>query len=262
MDSLRAHLSRGGNLFLTGQNIAEHLSARGSTFLSEVLHVSWDSNILDVVLHGVQDDPVGAGLNLIGLAGGDGARNQLSTDVLIPDEQANVSIVYDTTAGTVAGVRIDQAIPGNSGSRVVFFGFGIEGINGLVPALSTRDEVLGNVLNWLNDIATSVESRLESSNIIEQFALLPNYPNPFNSETVIRYKIPSHVTTTQVKLRIFNILGREVGTLVDEESVKPGEYRVRWHGLDDSGVPVATGVYLYKMEANNFQEVRKLLFIK
>ncbi|MFQ6114545.1 MAG: carboxypeptidase regulatory-like domain-containing protein, partial [bacterium] len=176
LDSLRAHLTRGGKLFLSGQNIAEHLAVHDTTFLFEVLHVGWGGNTPDPILHGVPGDPVGNGLNIIAIAGGDGARNQTSQDLLIPDEQAHVSIVYDTTKGTAAGVRIEEAIQGISGSRIVFFGFGFEGINNLAPQVATREQVLFNVLAWLSEMPTSVINEPSSSNIIEQFALLPNYP--------------------------------------------------------------------------------------
>jgi hypothetical protein len=257
-DSLAAHLDRGGKVFLTGQNIAESLD--GSDFLTNRVHVSFVRNIIDFRLHGVQDDPVGNGLITIFTAGAGGADNQTSRDLLQPDAIAKTSVVYDTTTGTVAGVRVEDA---TNGSKLVFFGFGFEAITtGAAPdpSFSSRTDVMSNILDWFSSVTSVAESNLP--NTIKEFELLPNYPNPFNGQTVIRYSIPSQVSSTQVTIKIFNIVGQEVRTLVNEQSASPGEYRVRWDGRDDSGVPMATGVYLYKMTAENFQEVRKLLFIR
>jgi len=109
---------------------------------------------------------------------------------------------------------------------------------------------------------TSVASQFNSLNIIENFALLPNYPNPFNGETIISYQIPSDVSGTAVTLKIFNLLGQEVHTLVDEQSLKPGEYTVRWDGRNASGLLLSSGVYLYRLEADNFHDAKKLVYIK
>ncbi len=80
-----------------------------------------------------------------------------------------------------------------------------------------------------------------------------NYPNPFNPTTEIRYQIPkvSHVT-----LKVFDILGREVATLVNEQK-SPGTYTVRW---DASGV--ASGIYFYRMQAGMFVETKKMLLVR
>jgi len=79
-----------------------------------------------------------------------------------------------------------------------------------------------------------------------QISLLQNYPNPFNSTTAISYQLlavsPHHTT-----LKIYNILGQKIRTLVDEEQ-RASNYRVLWDGRDDGGKPVASGVYLAKLQ--------------
>jgi hypothetical protein len=86
-----------------------------------------------------------------------------------------------------------------------------------------------------------------------QFALQQNYPNPFNPSTIIRYTIPERY---HVSLRLFNLLGKEVVSLVDETQAQ-GEYTVRLtpHSL-------SSGVYIYRLTAGKFTEQRKLLFLK
>jgi len=80
-----------------------------------------------------------------------------------------------------------------------------------------------------------------------------NYPNPFNPTTEIAFDLPNK---TDVKLSIFNILGQKVATLVDKNMLA-GSYTVQW----DAG-EAATGVYFYKLEADNFTETRKMMLLK
>jgi len=86
-----------------------------------------------------------------------------------------------------------------------------------------------------------------------KFTLRQNYPNPFNPVTSIKYQV---ARTSQVDLSIFNILGQKVATLVSDKQ-QAGDYNVEW---DASGF--ASGVYLYRLTADKFIEIKKLVFIK
>ena len=91
-----------------------------------------------------------------------------------------------------------------------------------------------------------------------QFALLPNYPNPFNPGTTIPYQItiPSHVTVT-----IYDVLGRAVRLLKDSEQY-PGHYTVAWDGRDELGNPMSSGTYFCHMEAGGSSHSRKILLMR
>jgi len=90
------------------------------------------------------------------------------------------------------------------------------------------------------------------------YELLQNYPNPFNNSTAIRFKIPQK---GQVKLIIYNIKGQKVYSLLDKQ-LEQGHYQVNWNGIDQKGMPLASGIYLYRISSGDFKAIKKLTFIK
>ncbi len=91
-----------------------------------------------------------------------------------------------------------------------------------------------------------------------EFALYQNYPNPFNSETTVKFAIP---TKSRITLRVNDILGRQVVTLLDKELVA-GQYQIRWDGRDASGNVVSSGVYILSLEAGFERVSRKAILLK
>ncbi len=258
-DSISAYLDRGGRLFLTGQNIAESLT--GDAFLTERLHVSFVRNLNDPILHGVKGDPVGGPNRTIANAGAGGANNQNSRDHVQPDAVAQACVVFDTTSNAVAGVRVEDAA---KGSRVVFFGFGVEAIVART-GFASRESVLRSVIDWLNGVS-AVEEREGTEDIPTRFTLSASYPNPLHAgfsgaTTVMRYQLPAEQFSKHVTLRVYDVLGREVRTLVDAP-YQPGQFTAQWNGLDEQGQPAVSGVYFYKLEAGAQQVVRKLVLVR
>jgi hypothetical protein len=102
----------------------------------------------------------------------------------------------------------------------------------------------------------------EEKELPRRFALVGNYPNPFNPATTIRYDLAA---TGHVLLRVYNLLGQEVRTVVDETQTA-GRKSAVWDGRDASGASVASGIYLYRMEfsgdGKKFQSTRKMIFMK
>ncbi len=119
--------------------------------------------------------------------------------------------------------------------------------------LSVASSEAGPVSSMLNPTSVMDETALPVT-----FALEQNYPNPFNPETTIRYQLP---IASEVKLQIYNLLGQRIVTLVDNQQ-PAGFYSVQWGGKDKQGYPVASGVYLYSIKAENFVQVRKLILVK
>ena len=94
----------------------------------------------------------------------------------------------------------------------------------------------------------------EENLFIEKYALLPNYPNPFNSITTIRYELP---TESYVKISVYSLLGQEVAMLVSQKQPR-GVYRVAW---DAGGFP--SGVYFYRLETDQgFDQAHRLILLK
>jgi len=90
------------------------------------------------------------------------------------------------------------------------------------------------------------------------FSLAQNYPNPFNPKTMIRFSLPKD---SWVKLEVYNILGQKVKTLVDEK-LAAGVKEVEWDGKDSKGLEVASGIYFYKIKADDFSKVKKMVMLK
>tara|TARA_Y100001935_G_scaffold251458_1_gene253415 strand:- start:33912 stop:39212 length:5301 start_codon:yes stop_codon:yes gene_type:complete len=115
------------------------------------------------------------------------------------------------------------------------------------------------IANEVNMTTTAVNTNEISLNAPTEFKLHQNYPNPFNPSTTIGFEVPDN--NTMVRLEIYNILGQRVKTLVnDVHSI--GRYSVRWDGTNDAGMQVSTGIYLYRIQAGDIVQSKKLTFIK
>ena len=101
-------------------------------------------------------------------------------------------------------------------------------------------------------------STMNSKMIPVQYFLYPNYPNPFNPSTRFTYDLPRQ---SQVKLSIYNILGHEIKTLVDKEQ-RNGSYTIHWDGSDKDGNSVSSGIYLYHLNTNSFNQTRRMLLLR
>ncbi len=111
------------------------------------------------------------------------------------------------------------------------------------------------------DILNSIEAPLVKN--ISDFTLWQNYPNPFNPVTTISFQIPG---LADVTLKIFDLLGREVTTLIDNRKIT-GSFTVQWDGRDNGGQLLSSGIYIYKIEARTrgkllFEQSRKMILLK
>ena len=106
--------------------------------------------------------------------------------------------------------------------------------------------------NFANSIITGVR---DLPQIVNKFNLFQNYPNPFNPSTIIKYSIGQ---SSQVSIKVYNILGREVAVLMNEQK-NPGEYELTFNSAKYN---LASGVYFYKLSGGGFTSAKKMLLIK
>ncbi len=106
-------------------------------------------------------------------------------------------------------------------------------------------------------VLTGVEDN--NSNVIPtEFALEQNYPNPFNPATYINYQLP---TNAHVTISIFNTNGQEIKTLVSKE-MNAGNHTAVWDGTNNAGEKVSSGLYLYKIKAGSFTDIKKMMLLR
>ncbi|MCB0275151.1 MAG: right-handed parallel beta-helix repeat-containing protein [Calditrichaeota bacterium] len=120
--------------------------------------------------------------------------------------------------------------------------------------------------NWRAHIDLALETFFPGPalNIVEKpviardFELMPNFPNPFNPTTTIRYNLP---VGERVVIKIYNILGQEVRTLINGRQ-PAGERRTVWDGLNNAGQPVGSGIYILAIRAGHFSARQKMILLK
>ena len=107
-------------------------------------------------------------------------------------------------------------------------------------------------------VIAQLQENININAIPDEYELSQNYPNPFNPVTKIEYGLPEK---GQVKLVIYDILGREVLTLVDGLQ-EAGYKTITWNGMNQTGRLVSAGMYFYAIQANDFRQVRKMILLK
>ncbi len=129
-------------------------------------------------------------------------------------------------------------------------------------SLSVRLHPLGRWQGtaWMDalEIKKNKVTNVEDETIPTEFAVSQNYPNPFNPSTIIKYAIPQQ---SFVKIKVYDIVGREVKTLVNTER-SPGIYSVQWNGDNNFGSKVASGIYIYRVVAGTFIQAKKMILLK
>ena len=242
------HLAAGGNAIITGQSIAE-FSNPGDSLIEGYLGIGQNGNYSGAQLvRGFPGDIIGDGI-IFQLAGG--ADNQTSIDILsiiggsvgTPTKTLYYGVVLADTVN-IAAVRV---LGPGAGWGATYYGFGLEA---LTPA--RLDTLIVRSIRYFDRTVVGV-SEPTVATVPDEFSLAQNYPNPFNPSTTIRYELPERAI---VSLKIYNVLGQEVATLVNEEE-EPGSYQVRFDGKG-----LASGIYLYRLQAGDYFETKKLVLLK
>ena len=129
-----------------------------------------------------------------------------------------------------------------------------------VVTLRSGDRTNAYAAGWVTRISESpVVVQVAAKGFVPtSYALNQNYPNPFNPSTEIAFALPQsgHVTLT-----VYNILGQAVKTLADEE-MSAGPHQVTWDGSANGGSVAASGIYFYRLQANDFVATKKMTLLK
>ena len=110
-----------------------------------------------------------------------------------------------------------------------------------------------NMYNWIRQWSTENVSVVDENDFPNEYCLYQNYPNPFNPQTVIKYNIPKRCI---VEIKIFDILGRELKTLVNEE-LSAGNYETKFDGSN-----LSSGIYFYRIIAGEYVKTNKMILLK
>jgi subtilisin-like proprotein convertase family protein len=158
-----------------------------------------------------------------------------------------------------ATVPITQGIPPFTGSfkpQLTLTNFNNKQMSGpwILKIYDKKTGDQGTLLNWCLSIkyASSISVK-ENNQVIKEYKLYQNYPNPFNPSTIIKFQIKDLKLVT---LKVYDILGKEVATLVNE-NLKAGEYEIAF-----SGNNLPSGIYFYKIITEDFSETKTMLLIK
>jgi M6 family metalloprotease-like protein len=248
LDSLSRFFQNGGNLILSGQNIAEDLQGRGITALTTLFHVQWSQNlVIGRTLYGMPSDGLGSQIKKVMISGADGFANQTSPDIILSD---GVSVPF-LTYGSINGTSIAGAYYQNNQtkSKLVFLGFGLEAISNLTSETS-RGSFIKVFFDWF-DTPTGVFNSPLLAPLSYEFKQA--YPNPFNPSCQLEFQIPQRAF---VEVELYNLLGQKVRNVLSSELVA-GQHR-----LTIDGTGLASGTYICRIHSNTYSASQKIVLLK
>jgi len=183
--------------------------------------------------------------------------NTTAKRLTIIDSTMNVNVIGNFA---VTSTSINPAFP-NTGWWYDFFSgdsIFVTDVNEFIPLAPGEFHIYSTIkLPTPEDGILSDVERINDE-IVESYQLKQNYPNPFNPSTTIRYSI---VKPDNVSIKIFDVLGREVNTLVNDFK-ENGNYQVQWNGENNLGYKVNSGIYFYRIEAGLFVNTKKMILLK
>lgn len=179
-------------------------------------------------------------------------------DFLSSNDGTSLFIYNDKTEGKVivAGILFDISDEIAVNGSGIFASLIFDWIGDEVSEVTVDNIKLMDTNQRLNTLEQLVLEKPIS--LPTEFNLAQNYPNPFNPATTIKYALPKSV---DVEITIYNILGQKVKTLLNEPQ-KAGFKKAEWDGTNDYGLKVGSGVYIYRLRADDFVAQMKMVFLK
>ncbi|MBN1163518.1 MAG: T9SS type A sorting domain-containing protein [Candidatus Krumholzibacteriota bacterium] len=182
-----------------------------------------------------------------------------SFDMLDKTPPADYALQYWDFEGNpyYAAIQNEDVNPGGNAIYTMWFGFSFMHIldAGEMIAPLVRNEIMAQVMLWMG---TPVNMDITGEEIPQVNLLVQNFPNPFNPSTMIRFSLKDR---GRVSIRIYDVTGRLIETLLDEFR-DAGAYEVQWTGTNNSGSPVASGIYFYQMRTGSYECTKKMVLLK
>jgi hypothetical protein len=156
-----------------------------------------------------------------------------------------------------AGIYAVGVNDGGYPIRTMWFGFSFQYVREVeVTVPMMRNRVVRDVVEWMENDVNSEYT--EADDVPKVNTLSQNFPNPFNPTTTIKFGLRSK---SNVSIKIYDVAGRLVKTLVNEMR-DAGRYEVTWDGTNNHNSTVASGVYFYKMNTNEFEQTKKMVLLR
>jgi len=256
---VRTFLLNGGNLFVSGSEIAWDLDYKGNStdkkFINEYLKAKYIADAPNnqsgvfYQAQSVNSSVIPFAYNFYYDNGTHGTINIKWPDVIDPVNGGNGLFRYvglDTSLG-FSGISYKGLFPGGTKEgKLIMLGFPFE----TIYPQTTSNEIAKNIIGYFG-LSTSVEK--DNPLAPNDFQLYQNYPNPFNPTTSIKYKVSSICAVT---LKVYDILANEVSTLVNEIK-SPGNYEIKFNASN-----LSSGIYFYKLQAGDISSIKKMLLLK
>lgn len=161
-------------------------------------------------------------------------------------------------SAAAAQITSSAGVVASGGGLATDGGFTSHGVVAQLAAGPATDGTYDHRGGFLRVLAMATDVFPGTDPLPRSFALKQNFPNPFNPSTAIDYELAS---SAWVRISVFNMLGQSVNVLVDQLQL-PGKHRVLWPGTDRGGHPVASGLYVYRIEAGAKTATRKMLLLR
>ena len=247
---VKSYLESGGYLFVSGSEVGWDLDYKGdsqdNSFYYNYLKAKY---ISDDAISNSAIGVINSSMDECSFLFGQ------TYDEDYPDEIEAIngsSICMKYNNGKDAGVQFSGKFGSSTESaRLIYLAFPLE----TTADNSSFHQVISSAYGFFTT-AVSVDG--DKPELILDYKLEQNYPNPFNPSTTIKYSIPSNVKreTTNTKLIIYDLLGREISMLVNKEQ-KPGNYEVQFNASN-----LSSGIYFYKITSGNFISIKKMTLLK
>ncbi|MFP4460227.1 MAG: Omp28-related outer membrane protein [Candidatus Zixiibacteriota bacterium] len=241
------YLTTGGNLLMSSSELAWDMVANEdeTAWYETYFHNSFDPDADDgasnTAFSGIVAPYEDISSNLIEIEEGNGSYYH---DIMHPATDATAILRYDGTSEDAGLIWSDDV------TRLAYLGFGMEYMETDAERQALMELLLVEYL--LEDVKETIVD------VPEDFEIVGNYPNPFNPATEIEYRLDK---AGEVLLQIFDAYGREIITLQAGQK-EAGSHKVQWHGIDQNGKSMPSGIYLMKLTIENETAAKSLILTK